>query len=239
MEAGNVGRAAILFAELGIGGEQDHVQLDRVLAIEVVLQVAELISRLAVHVEDLELLLADRDHPLDAIVIFLELAGLRINLDDVDLLAGYLGSIDQLDAIGLAVAGRIDLLGFQDPVRPGIVAAGVPLFEPDRDLLALEPAHRQLGLEAYGVVDEDHVVDEEFGQFEIAGRLRAPQPDRVERHSLACRQVGRLGERLTFGRLPVGKEHDRRGRCAPELGEDLPDSVAEPGLRAGGLERPQ
>ena len=38
---------------------------------------------------------------------------------------------------------------------------------------------------------------------------------------------------------PSVKQHDRRRRGAAQLGEDLADAVAEPRLRAGGLERPR
>ena len=75
----------------------------------------------------------------------------------------------------------------------------------------------------------------------MSSRSRAgsglPRPIGVERHALASRQLGGLGERLALGRLAVGEQHDRRGRGAAELGEDLADPVAEPRLGPGRLER--
>ena len=52
---------AVLLAVLGVGREQDDAQVDRLLALQVVLQVAVLVARLAIDEEDLELLLADVD----------------------------------------------------------------------------------------------------------------------------------------------------------------------------------
>ena len=60
---GRQGRA-VLLAVFRVGREEDDVQVDRLVAFEIVLQVAELVARFAVDVEDLELLLADRDHAL-------------------------------------------------------------------------------------------------------------------------------------------------------------------------------
>ncbi len=109
---------AVLLAVLGVRGEEHDVQVDRLVAFEVVLQVAELVAGLAVDVEDLELLLADRDDPLDPVVVGLELAGLGLDLDDEGPLAGRLGPVDQLDALGLAVGGRVDLLGLEVACPP-------------------------------------------------------------------------------------------------------------------------
>ena len=118
----------------------------------------------------------------------------------------------------------------------GRLEPGVALLEADGDLLAGEPARQELGLEPDQVVDEDDVVDQQLGQLQVAGRLGAPQADRVERHPLPRGELGRLGERLAVGRLAVGQEHDRRGRDAAELGQDLADAVAQPGLAAVGLD---
>ena len=96
-----------------------------------------------------------------------------------------------------------------------------------------KPCASELGLEPDQVVDEDDVVDEEVGQLEVAGRLGVAQADRVERHPLARGELGGLGQRLAVGRLAVGQEDDRRRGSAAELGQDLADPVAEPGLAAG------
>ena len=96
-----------------------------------------------------------------------------------------------------------------------------------------KPVRQQLGLEPDQVVDEDDVVDQQVGQLQVAGRLGAAQADRVERHALPRGELGGLGQRLAVGRLAVGQEQDRRRRGAAELGQDLPDAVAEPGLAAG------
>ena len=206
MAAGNVGRAE-RSCSLYSGSDESRTTFRSIdlVALEVVLQVAELVARLAVDEEDLELLLADGDDPLDPVVVGLELAGPRIDLDDEGPLAGRLGPMDQLDALGLAVAGASTSLVSSSRSAFGIVRAGLALFEPDDDLLSLEAPGRQLGLEPDGVVDEDDVVDQELGQLEVAGRLGAAQADRVERHSLARRQLGRLGERLALGGLAVGE----------------------------------
>ena len=140
-----------------------------------------------------------------------------------------LGPMDQLDALGLAVAGASTSLDSRSRSDFGIVVPGSRSLSRTTTFWPWNPRAEQLGLEADGVVDEDDVVDQELGQLEVAGRLGAPQADGVERHSLACRQLGRLGERLTLGRLPVGEQHDRRRRCAAELGEDLADAVARAG----------
>ena len=55
----------------------------------------------------------------------------------------------------------------------------------------------------------------------------------------ARRELGRLGERLALGGLAVGQEHDRRRGDAAELGQDLADAVAQPGLAARRLDRRQ
>ena len=95
---------------------------------------------------------------------------------------------------------------------------------------------QELGLEPDQVIDEDDVLDQEVGQLQVAGRLGVAEADRVERHSLPGGELGGLGERLAVGRLAVGQEHDRRRRCAAELGEHLADVVPEPGLPALGLD---
>ena len=124
--------------------------------------------------------------------------------------------------------------GFADRGLPGLA-----LLEADDDLLTLEPAGQQLGLEPHRVVDEDDVVDQELGELQVPRGLDAPQADREERHALPRRQLGGLRERLPLGGLAVGQEHDRRRGHAAELGQDLPDAVAQPRLAARRLDRGQ
>ena len=140
---------------------------------------------------------------LDPVVVGLELAGPRLDLEDEGALAGGLGTVDQLDALGLAVAGASTSFDSSSWAVLGSCRAGLELLEPDRDLLALEAPGQQLGLEPDGVVDEHDVVDQELGQLEVAGRLGAAQADGEERHSLARGQLGGLGERLALGGLAV------------------------------------
>ena len=96
---------AVLLAVLGIRREQHHAQVDRLLALEVILQVAELVAGLALHQQHLELLLADGDHALDPVVLDLKLARLGLDLQDERALARGLGPVHQLDPPGLAVGG--------------------------------------------------------------------------------------------------------------------------------------
>ncbi len=96
-------RVEVLVRILGVGRQQDDLQLDRLLALEEVLEVAELVPRLVVDEEDLELLLADVDGPLEPVVGRVELAVLQVDLDDVSDLAGLLRPVRDLDPLRLAV----------------------------------------------------------------------------------------------------------------------------------------
>ncbi len=108
---------AVLFAVLGVGGEQDHIQIDRFLAVEIILEVAELVPRLAVNVEDLEFFLTDVDDPFDAVVLGLEFPRLLFDLNDESPLARGRRPVNQLDALGMTVARRVRPALSQGPGR--------------------------------------------------------------------------------------------------------------------------
>ena len=93
------------------------------------LEITELVSRLGVDIEDLELLLADRNHARDLVVVCLELAGARLDFQDVSAFAGCLGMIDQLHAPGLTFCRGIDLGGSIAAGIEAMKAAGATLVE--------------------------------------------------------------------------------------------------------------
>ena len=59
----------------GIGREQDDLQVDGLVTLEVILEIAELVTRLGVDIKNLELFFAYGDRPRDLVVVGLELGG--------------------------------------------------------------------------------------------------------------------------------------------------------------------
>ncbi len=101
-------RGTVLLAVGRVGRQQHDIQVDGLVALEIILQVAELVTRLGVDIKNLELLLAHRDRALDAVVIRLKFARQRIDLDDELAFAGRLGPIDELDPLRLTAGRGVD-----------------------------------------------------------------------------------------------------------------------------------
>src|SRR5262249_48302354 len=154
---------------------------------EVIFEITEFVARLAVNEQDLELFLANRDNPFDSVVIDLELAGTGLDLNHKGALPGLVlrGSMDELDAVGMAIARGLDLLGIEHTVGPGFFRLALLPLELDLELLPLKTMRRQFHLEPHGILDEDHIVDQELGEFQIARGLGASQSNGVKWHALA------------------------------------------------------
>ena len=117
----------------------------------------------------------------------------------------------------------------------GSVASAVATAENDVDFFAGEALAGEAGFEADLVVDEDDVVDEEVGEFEVADGGGVAQADGVERDALGAGELGGAGQGFALGGLAVGEQEDGGGRSASEFGEDFANGVSQAGLGAGGL----
>ena len=148
-----------------------------------------------------------------------------------------LGPVADLDPLRLAV-GRGRRPGWSPGRgrRSGRSSLRVFCWSRIVDLLAGEAPRQQLGLEPDEVVDEDDVIDEQVGQLQVAGRLGVPRP--------TCRAAPPSARR-TRPPWPAARRRSsgrRSGAGSPraatpaQLGEDLADAVAQPGLAAVGLD---
>ena len=96
----------------------------------------------------------------------------------------------QLDAARLLIRWRIHLRRFEHARSLWISRAGIPLLEAHLELLALEAARQELGLEPNGVVLEDDLVNQQFAQLDVSSGFGAASADCVQRHALARCQLG-------------------------------------------------
>src|SRR5262249_34126114 len=104
---GRQGRT-VLVAVLWIRRKENDAQANRLLAFEIVLEVAIFVPRFRVDEQNFKLFLADIDRSLDTVIFRLELARLGIDLEGVDELAGLFRPVPELDSLDLSVGWNGD-----------------------------------------------------------------------------------------------------------------------------------
>ena len=145
----------------------------------------------------------------------------RLGLDDEAESADLLRAVREADLLRLAV-GADGHFGAGQLLRPALAA------EHDGHLGALVAGGRQLELERDDVVDEDHVVHQQVAEPQFADRLVAAQADQQQRHALAGRVGGAVGQRGSFRIDAVGEDHDRRRGRAAEVVQHAADGRPQP-----------
>ena len=93
----------VLLGVLQVGVLQDRVQRDRLVALKHVAEIAELETRIGLHQQDANLLLAHLDRPRLPVVLRLKLARLRLGFHDELELADLGGAEGNADRLRLAV----------------------------------------------------------------------------------------------------------------------------------------
>ena len=212
----------VLLGVLGVGVGQHRVERDRLVAAEHVAEVAELEVGIARRQQHADLPLAHVYRLPEAVVLGVQLAFQRLDLDDVAEVALPGGAIGYSHLLRLSV-------GSDHGVDSGQHLGLALLVERDGHRAARKAVPGQLGLEVDDVVDEDDLLDQQVAELEVAHGPLVAQPHGQKRHALAPRVGGRLRKRRPFGRDAVGQQHDGRRRRPPQVAQDRAHGASQPG----------
>ena len=214
-----------------VGFDKEHTGLHRLLTKQRVFQIAVFVSRIALHVEHVKLVVQDRHVDVGHVIRRGSLIGKRLHLDAVAESPGLFRLEAQLDGAcgwesvrprGLAISGT----GAPAARGPGRTReklaqserfAGSVVDEPHRDRCRIgNPTHRDLCFDQRDVIDEDALLGPNRPDVDISRPFRRPEPDREDRYLPASRQSECIFETGGLGRLSVGRQDD--GGQSPAVG---------------------